>query len=339
LVVIAIIGMLIALLLPAIQSAREAARRMTCTNQQKQIALALHNYDGTNGRFPCGLTMGYNPGNHSQWNCPQFDFGALGWGARLLPFIENPALYDQVAACFANKELVTDWNDRVFVRTNDTRGRIPLSVSQQPLPIWKCPSDVRGQVMTDFHPNNTRNFAVGNYVGLCGPMRTGQTDRRDITGNTNTSHAYHRYADCDKGDYLGLFFQGHPPFEGMEGFQPGLDSITDGTSNCLMVSERSGEFIPTHPANEPNRFPTSWIGGYERGVHEVTFFTYYVPNSKTHRIGSQEYVHAACAASRHTGGVNAAMADGSVHFFTETITANVWLNLGNRQSGETKSLR
>ena len=83
LVVIAIIGVLIALLLPAVQQAREAARRMQCTNQLKQLTLATHNYHDTHRAFPIA---GERPG----------DRAAVGILARLLPFIEQQALYDRV---------------------------------------------------------------------------------------------------------------------------------------------------------------------------------------------------------------------------------------------------
>ncbi|MDR3108115.1 MAG: DUF1559 domain-containing protein, partial [Planctomycetaceae bacterium] len=139
LVVIAIIGVLIALLLPAVQAAREAARRMQCTNHLKQLALAMHNHNDLHQKFPCGLTMGYNPNNHTVWNCPPYDYGALGWGTRILPSIEQQSLYDQIVQCFGNPILVRDWNTKVFTTTAGT-GLIPFSISQTEISYFKCPS-------------------------------------------------------------------------------------------------------------------------------------------------------------------------------------------------------
>ena len=99
LVVISIIGTLIGLLLPAVQSAREAARRLQCQNNLKQIGVALHNYEGTNKRFPSayitanpktdGIAYGIGYGDDNRNGPPGW-----GWGTLLLPFLEESSLYD-----------------------------------------------------------------------------------------------------------------------------------------------------------------------------------------------------------------------------------------------------
>ncbi|TWT39328.1 DUF1559 domain-containing protein [Blastopirellula retiformator] len=111
LVVIAIIGVLIALLLPAVQQAREAARRMQCTNNMKQIGLAMHNYHDTHKLFPPGFN------NELGW----------GWGAKILPFIEQTALYDEI--------------DQVNGLMDLSDADI-LAAVQIPLDAFRCPSDV-----------------------------------------------------------------------------------------------------------------------------------------------------------------------------------------------------
>ena len=88
LVVIAIIAILVALLLPAVQQAREAARRSSCKNNLKQIGLALHNYHDTHRVFPPGQIRGRNPSTGVECG------NGFSWGAMLLPFLEESAVYD-----------------------------------------------------------------------------------------------------------------------------------------------------------------------------------------------------------------------------------------------------
>ncbi|MDR1491465.1 MAG: DUF1559 domain-containing protein [Planctomycetaceae bacterium] len=345
LVVIAIIGVLIALLLPAVQAAREAARRMQCSNHQKQIGLALHNFVDTHKKFPCGVTMGYNPSNKSQWHTTDMNSGqgAVGWAVRTLPFIENAPLYDSIVQKFTDagwgSNLVTDWNAKPIVIAGD--------LVSTPLSVWVCPSCPREAVLST-EPQPIK-LAKGNYVGLMGPWRVGKSERRDVcsgwststwdTGDTFDNNRYKtlsaRQANCNTGDYGGLFFQGHPRFENQEGFQPGLNSISDGTSNTLMISEKDGGAVN---ATVGKRFPAPWYGpGIPQAVADVCFSTYYMPNTKTANSGNECPAHS-CAASKHTGGVNGAFADASVHFISDTIEARIWRFLGDREDGNASSI-
>jgi type II secretory pathway pseudopilin PulG len=114
LVVIAIIGILVALLLPAVQAAREAARRMQCSNNLKQFGLATHNYHDTYLVFPCEMLLSGN----NRW----------GWGAFILPFIEQGALYDAVRVGQGNlPQATTQFNG------------VPLL--QRPVAAFVCPYD------------------------------------------------------------------------------------------------------------------------------------------------------------------------------------------------------
>ena len=120
LVVIAIIAILIALLVPAVQQVREAAARMQCTNNLKQIGLALHGYHDTIEAFP----PGYVDGDTTNTNTAASDVGpGWGWAAFILPYLEQGAVYNQI-------------NFSVTVGTG-----VNTQVSQQPLAIYQCPSD------------------------------------------------------------------------------------------------------------------------------------------------------------------------------------------------------
>jgi prepilin-type N-terminal cleavage/methylation domain-containing protein len=140
LVVIAIIGVLVALLLPAVQAAREAARRMSCGNNLKQLALAVHNYHDTHNFFPPEMMT--NPG----W----------GWGAFILPYIEQANLYQQL-----NPGAVT-----ALPPAPTLFGGVPLL--QRPVKTFRCPSDA-GPATNAFYsnPNNAtvnNGYATSNYV-------------------------------------------------------------------------------------------------------------------------------------------------------------------------------
>ena len=97
LVVIAIIGVLVALLLPAVQAAREAARRTACANNFKQVALALQNYHSSQGAFPPGTQFKHNSARTACRNAPADppDYRGFGWGAFILPHLEQQATYEQ----------------------------------------------------------------------------------------------------------------------------------------------------------------------------------------------------------------------------------------------------
>jgi type II secretory pathway pseudopilin PulG len=337
--VIAIIGILIALLLPAVQAAREASRRAQCTNNQRQISLAVHTFHDIYSKFPCGLTMAYDPNNDSIWNCPTYEYGAIGWGARILPQMEMTPLYEQIVNCFTSAghdaNLIASWQ-KIF-QTDSGTGIVPYTISQISLKGWICPSCPAGGGV--IYPNTTfaRKFAKSNYIGNCGSRRMGQADRRDITGS-NSTHGSKAYANCEDGDYGGLFFQGHPPFRNRPGFQPGFKNIEDGSSNTFMISERQHDIIGNNKTGLGGlRHPTSWIGGYERGVHEIAFSTYYQPNNRADH-GGQEYPAESCAASAHPSGVNITCADLSGRFVTDSISSDVWRVFGGRDDHKTASL-
>ena len=180
LVVIAIIGILVSLLLPAVQAAREAARRMQCGNNLKQIGLALHNYADTYKTFPSGWI--YNgTATRECW----------GWGALILPFMEQAPLHAQLRV----------GNGSMYEQLVSASWQPIVDGLQRPLAGFKCPTDTgyqfQGQIHQDRHFGGGQGFiahnflpGLSNYIGNNGhgPGRTGFEENSGIFfGNSKIS--------------------------------------------------------------------------------------------------------------------------------------------------------
>src|SRR5437899_3750837 len=132
LVVIAIIGILIGLLVPAVQKVREAAARISCTNNLKQIGLALHSYHDAQGYLPSG----YKDGNTDRNSTPDNDVGpGWGWASFILPYLEQDNVYRRI-----------DFTQPVGTGVN-------AQISAMTLPIFLCPSDSYGRPFDVYDSN------------------------------------------------------------------------------------------------------------------------------------------------------------------------------------------
>jgi prepilin-type N-terminal cleavage/methylation domain-containing protein len=195
LVVIAIIGILVALLLPAVQAAREAARRMQCTNNMKQIVLSLHNYHDVNNRIP----QSSNGGN-----------GTASYLCRLLPFIEQQNLFDQLTF------------DNVSYTYN-------LGVSETAVSTFLCPSG------PTVYSAREDNCYTTHYYGNAGPIGI----------NPKTDVEYERdYSRENTGSFGEYATQGIFLLRSTLRFR----DVTDGLSNTIGVGEVSYEEYPFYRA-------------------------------------------------------------------------------------------
>ncbi|MEP3479464.1 MAG: DUF1559 domain-containing protein [Fuerstiella sp.] len=151
LVVIAIIAILVSLLLPAVQQAREAARRTQCKNNLKQLGLALHNYHDVANSFPPGW-VDQGPDADPAWN----------WTAMILPYLEQSNLYNQLNV--GTNPPVPVLDDPVLV-----------ALMQQPMTAFRCPSDTGPEINSDTNRQLTVatniSVALTNYVGNAGSNR------------------------------------------------------------------------------------------------------------------------------------------------------------------------
>jgi prepilin-type N-terminal cleavage/methylation domain-containing protein/prepilin-type processing-associated H-X9-DG protein len=288
LVVIAIIAILIALLVPAVQKVRDAAARTQCLNNQKQVALALHNYHDTNKVFPPGQPQGFFETNW--YTDPTVTDGDRScWIGAILPFLDQVPLYQQFQAWM--NPLTAGTYSAPFATTNIT----PLL----------CPAD----------PHSPKVNGQGTHANIIVCLGSGYA----TPGGSNGSN-------------LDGLFYGRS--------KTTIVAITDGASNTLMVSEI---------LLSPDGAATDVRGRVWNSIHAGTeFSTIYPPNS-TIGDNAMGYCnalpHAPCASqstsnayviarSMHTGGVNAGLADGSVRFFSNSITPSVWLAMGTRAGNE-----
>jgi prepilin-type N-terminal cleavage/methylation domain-containing protein/prepilin-type processing-associated H-X9-DG protein len=291
LVVITIIGILIALLLPAVQAAREAAHRMTCSDHQRQVAIAMHNHHNAQGALPAGVSDAT-----PYW-------GQGNWQVSILPFIELNAVRERYYDYGVN-------NARNYYHNDNLNGATGIQI-----PVLLCPSD---RPNTGGWPANPKSTTYHNYVVNFGNTGIDETANWQVT------------------TYNGLTFQGAPFTRGRP---QTLETIRDGTSNTMMLSEviqgqrhdlrgctwwGSGSgFVTSLRPNDsaPDRSwgDSSWCD----------------PNPPNPPCAFRNGPYVFGARSRHPGGVNVVFCDGSARFITETIDAITWQALSTTQGGET----
>jgi prepilin-type N-terminal cleavage/methylation domain-containing protein len=308
LVVIAIIGVLVGLLLPAVQAAREAVRRSACANKVRQMALAMQGYHDANQTFPFGhrtpidwwafTDRSVGPWNNSKTRSND----KRTWMIMISRFAEMTQVYDSV-----------------MTAVNPTASTLPtsamtlLGVANTKHGLYMCPSDTNaGKIAyADSSTSQTRGFC-GNYLACAASTTFGSTGSG-------------------------------PTLDGL--IRPGatvkVSEVTDGLSKTVILAE--GVVVP----NVSSGFDTrgAYFYGCEQGG--TLFTTRFQPNTSVgDRLGSfitnwppkapsasgdrQNY-----ARSWHVGGVNVAMADASTRFVIDTVNAAVWTAAGSRNGSET----
>ena len=311
LVVIGIIGLLISLLLPAVQQVREAARRTSCRNQLRQLALGLHSYHDTAQMLPPGAYVrGPTFPTESGW----------GWGAMTLPYVEQSTLYTQldfgqptaVASIgsqsipgFPTASTASAIQAGIFLPTAAGSNRLLLNV---PVPLWRCPSDPAPRSL---------NVLIPDDPILTDPEATDPPEEPVDPSEEGELIA------VATGNYSGVSSM----LFGMSTIR--FRDVTDGLSNTLLIGERT--IVPL--ANGSRRFTSSWFGMIavdDQYVFDaVPFLTALSIRPINLAVGARD-----AFSSRHPGGAFFALGDGSVQFLNENINGAVFDALGTRDGGE-----
>ncbi len=323
LVVIAIIATLIALLLPAVQASREAARRVQCTNNLKQLGLAILNYESTHTMLPLGRVWAPLPGIP----LPTFFEGAQNttWFTQMLPQFEQLSLYNA-------------YNSAIGIEGPSGIDGMPIgfainsTVYQTKLGAFQCPSD-NERLLTLIWPTN--NYAIsatrGNYVVSWGNTQWAQ---QDSAGGTATLNLPVRYQQAAFGQT-----------------SIRLAQVTDGTSSTVFTAETiqgrdndvrgaiwimEGMFMSRFTPNGLTDFYGVADPPDGGGDRPGEAFCVNDPWDKLPctPVPFPFYDIYLGSRSRHPGGVNAGFGDGSVHFIKSTINPVVWIGLNSIRGGE-----
>lgn len=293
LVVIAIIGIAVALLLPAVQAAREAARRMTCGNHLKQLGLAVHNYHDVFRAIPISVSP-YVGGPR-----PSPQRNGKGWVLSVLPQLEQQPLYDEFSPCFNG-----DFYSGGGLMSPQCRAAM-----QTQLPLLKCPSDGSAHKLSNVQFEwDLIDVALTNYKGVLGDHRIGGA----MSTHPGTMPDCHVDGGCN-----GLFYR-------VTYQEPqSLSYITDGTSNTFMIGEDIAMHNDHSAAYSANSDYCSCHGQLN-----------YVPDPPTPR----DWWNVVTFRSRHPGGAQFCLADGSVRFVADTIEYVTYRGLCTKNRGEVVSL-
>jgi prepilin-type N-terminal cleavage/methylation domain-containing protein len=306
LVVIAIIAILIGLLLPAVQKVREAAARVKCANNLRQIGLACQNYHDTNGALPVAARMSYNVGGGSpDW----------GWAAEILPYLEQDNVY---RICNIPNDPLTSH----------------LDILGNPLAVFLCPSDPSGIKSWSNDADTFGSFQVGvtNYFACLGANWGGDPGPNGWASQGWPGGLDLRWCNPSAdGTWDGLDF-GDGIFYGYQGYlwgdnRPGstFATITDGLSNTFMIGEgRVNASYWNWWAYGNGSIRTCAIAPNATQLNGVPYLAWDWPNNF-------------CFSSGHSHGVQFVYGDASVHFISDNIALPIYRAMATKAGGEIAS--
>ena len=336
LVVIAIIGILVALLLPAVQAAREAARRISCSNNLHNIGLACINYHDTNKHLPYSISQWAEDKNRKgQWIGPNKgkmhpDNGGPGyngkpWTVDILPAMEESAMHDAIMQALKN----STGEKNFFITPTPTpagngmgHGSIRQLLAQQ-VPWLMCPSDPSAQpsgAQYGWSFGGRIMTSTTNYKGCLGDsvITSGTADDSPFP-DFGSKPDCHNTVECNGLIWRGTYFNPIP-----------FRKIVDGTSKTFMVGEG---------VVEQDYHSAAFYGDGTWASCGIPLNFFLVPATEELIKAAPQWMQARGFKSLHPGGAQFVMADGSVHFISESIDHDVYRGFGTRDGGETGTLQ
>ena len=330
LVVISIIATLMALILPAIQNAREAARRAQCQNRQKNIALAMMNFASAHrGQLPASGYYPQVPGSAA----PNV-FDGRSWVVELLPYLDQGALYDRW-------NQAAPWNDNTVF----TAGMTNLTIGQTAISVLACPDDSSADGI-----NGALSYAVNTGYGDTEVQVTNPIDPTAIVPNMGHSFVFEPFdwngngTQGDPEDQLitkdsGVFHAEFGTLPQTKGASINVGKIPDSAGSTILLSENlnagigswanpdmrsCGFFFPIDPAgaNPGTYFQAANVGATVANAPELQSVAWRINRSAPGPEGSAPYL-----SGRHPGIIVTAFCDGRVNFIDENIDANVYTRL------------
>lgn len=355
LVVIAIIGILIGMLLPAVQQVREAARRTQCLNRMRQIALAAHNYESAIGHLPTsgGCSQSFDDG--AQLYAPLHGYQNWGFGYQVLPYLEQNNLYD------LRKALGRDNGDPRFDGSNGP------TMAERNVVMFTCPSrgERFGVATNEFDSEgNPRRYSLGDYAAVLGSPQQEfleQVDGLSPTWEMQWNLLQEPYA-CEpinvftgaivKGGHAQMTGWGTGEVTSLQKYADfAIDGMKDGTSNTFLQVEKAVSTqlyswsTPNgwqrwwawggiyHPADWPNNrtvapaWGENWTlrgDGEKRAPDDPTYDPTDFNDGRSFEFSF---------GSAHPGVVNATFCDGSTHVVRRTVDPELFDHVGKRSDG------